>query len=529
MMYLGNIDTKNEIKSIGPKNYNFGNCDKEFHDNYPLNLICLEKNCLENRLICVMCNYENHRQHNIVPLKIFINKFRESFNDFQDKTPKKQIEIKELKEIYNQIHKIIQEFNEKILSNNSFLQKTIRVFSEKEINLLKLDTELDNNEPLLTFDNEISPNGIEAKKAIKKMLERIQYEKKANISDICDITFIHPNNDHIISEKSERINKKAKIIKQKISDYLFDEMIKTTKSYENITDILYFKNINQINESDIHITTMNILDSKEKFIFCFINDIIENTKFSFILFYEKKANIFNENSGEFINIKFDYDFKNIINLQFFYIKTNNIIIQIDEDKNTIFYKLFLEKEKIMLIKLNELDDLKIFKNYYFSIKSEKLLTAIQNKMSIYNFKLENNKIRIIHEISLEFENKIELFCDSIDDILILFKNLEEKKIFKLEKNNLLTNIVNFSTKNIVLNFCKDEEKNNLFITYEFNEDENKNILKVYNNSKEKEFILVDNLKLFDEKSENEMYFINFNRFYIVRENVINLIRLDFIN
>lgn len=57
--------------------FKYPECKKgEFHTGEALSLVCIEPKCIENSVICGICYSENHKSHNIKPLKIVINNSR---------------------------------------------------------------------------------------------------------------------------------------------------------------------------------------------------------------------------------------------------------------------------------------------------------------------------------------------------------------------------------------------------------------------------------------------------------------------
>ncbi|KRX03368.1 hypothetical protein PPERSA_12647 [Pseudocohnilembus persalinus] len=55
-------------------------CQKEnLHQNENLSIICLDKQCIENPLICPICQDESHQNHLTLPLKIFLDQIKNSF------------------------------------------------------------------------------------------------------------------------------------------------------------------------------------------------------------------------------------------------------------------------------------------------------------------------------------------------------------------------------------------------------------------------------------------------------------------
>jgi len=60
-------------------------CDKQAsHEGEALNVLCIDKKCNQNGLICPICENENHKDHQVVPLKFFLQSLQKSQNMLVD-------------------------------------------------------------------------------------------------------------------------------------------------------------------------------------------------------------------------------------------------------------------------------------------------------------------------------------------------------------------------------------------------------------------------------------------------------------
>lgn len=63
-----------------PYKINYSYCNKKGqHQGEPLNVVCLEESCAGQRLICSICQSENHAQHKVQPLKFYFDNLATSF------------------------------------------------------------------------------------------------------------------------------------------------------------------------------------------------------------------------------------------------------------------------------------------------------------------------------------------------------------------------------------------------------------------------------------------------------------------
>ncbi len=59
----------------------YSRCKKGgMHNEEPLNIVCLEDSCCDQRLICSICKTENHTIHKTLPLKYYIDGLSTTFN-----------------------------------------------------------------------------------------------------------------------------------------------------------------------------------------------------------------------------------------------------------------------------------------------------------------------------------------------------------------------------------------------------------------------------------------------------------------
>ncbi len=223
-MYLGNFNAKTDSKPIPLFNQlPFCPCEEPNHQMYTLNMICIEKACPKKGLICVMCNYENHRQHTAIPVKIFLDKYRESFYNFQLKQEKNDLKIETIDKINTETIIILRNFQSKITDEINNLQMIIRNFSEQEIREFNREEE-NLQDPLIKMigieGNNCSINI--ATNLITNIMGKINYKENETM-DIENLKFSHPSNDKII-EKFEEIKKKAYTNQEIIAKTLDSEL-----------------------------------------------------------------------------------------------------------------------------------------------------------------------------------------------------------------------------------------------------------------------------------------------------------------
>ena len=56
----------------------------DLHTGELMNLVCVDANCTRRGLICPICRMNNHEEHQILPLKIFLDEVKKFFLDTED-------------------------------------------------------------------------------------------------------------------------------------------------------------------------------------------------------------------------------------------------------------------------------------------------------------------------------------------------------------------------------------------------------------------------------------------------------------
>lgn len=235
MLYFSNINTKNDTKA--PPIFNqlpFCPCLEPTHQNYTLTLICIEKNCSRRGLICTMCQYEHHRQHqnNTIPVKIFLDKYKESFKDFQLSQNKKELKIDPLNEISIETLNILKNFHAKISSEISNLQNIIKIQNEKEVKSF-LQEEENNKDPFVKiYGNAENFTTEESKNFISALMEKIIYKENES-TESESFAFSHTSNE-VLFQKFEHIKQNALKNKEILSNRLDLEYSRMKEAFQDL-------------------------------------------------------------------------------------------------------------------------------------------------------------------------------------------------------------------------------------------------------------------------------------------------------
>ena len=55
---------------------NFQECDVAGHEDYFLQLVCVEQTCPKRGLICSMCQFGDHQKHQTIPFRLFLESYK---------------------------------------------------------------------------------------------------------------------------------------------------------------------------------------------------------------------------------------------------------------------------------------------------------------------------------------------------------------------------------------------------------------------------------------------------------------------
>ena len=405
-------------------------------------------------------NYSNLNNDYIEIQNELKNKNR-LISDFQKLTENGKIKFKQIDNQNNEFRKIIQVYEK---ANNK-LKDLNKIQNDKIKEFEKQNYELQNQ--LNSFDNLKNEN-----KELK--------------------------NNNII------LNKQIKILSQQLKDKEQNYLIEI-KEKENKSKILLEKNINEINEKTIKISSLN-------------EEI-------------KKINLEKENSDKkFKEILEDNTQKNIIikKLNDCILEYNQVIIQsqnelTDRDKSNEY----IEKEKEKLLKqINELTNEKS----RLEEKNKKIIEENKIQNSIYEEKIKeiikennckNKEINKLNEIITEIQKDKEDIKNAtvnIEKSNIYLTNLKEKQNELNEKVSSLTNII--CEKEKIIQNLKDKYDQKISI-YKLKLSENKNrINNLMNNLIEMKTYIKELEKIFENrhiypysiKRHNSMEKINRSRF-----------------
>lgn len=182
-------------------------CGKTNHSSLPLNLICIEENCENNRLVCPYCMIEYHGSH--ANFKMSTEQFRSSFSN------KYGGFIKHLNDLNSSIKK---------MDDIKIIQSYINIF-EESLEKLKVDF----NQKIENFKKNIKYYmDFSQMETLSKMYEEFQQQNKNKlIYEFCDLK-------KPFSLKEETTNEIVNIYLNDENLNLMNSMITKMETYHNI-------------------------------------------------------------------------------------------------------------------------------------------------------------------------------------------------------------------------------------------------------------------------------------------------------
>lgn len=71
--------------SIKKMTLHYSHCPNgDLHTGELMNLVCVDANCQHRGLICPICRMNNHEEHQILPLKVFLDEVKKLFVESED-------------------------------------------------------------------------------------------------------------------------------------------------------------------------------------------------------------------------------------------------------------------------------------------------------------------------------------------------------------------------------------------------------------------------------------------------------------
>lgn len=73
--------------SIKKLNLHYAKCSQgDLHTGEVMNMICVDSGCARKGLICPICRMKYHDEHEILPLKVFLEEVKKLFLETEDTT-----------------------------------------------------------------------------------------------------------------------------------------------------------------------------------------------------------------------------------------------------------------------------------------------------------------------------------------------------------------------------------------------------------------------------------------------------------
>lgn len=105
------------------------------HPNYSLDLICLNPDCTSSSKLCVLCSFESHRNHQTIPIKIFLSKCEELISN--NKNEHLNIEIQQIEYELHRLQSKLIIFRQRIESKIKLIFEQMNELLEKQCRSLK--------------------------------------------------------------------------------------------------------------------------------------------------------------------------------------------------------------------------------------------------------------------------------------------------------------------------------------------------------------------------------------------------------
>lgn len=517
MIYLGNLNHKNE-KKASAKSIILPDCELEGHEAYNLNIICVDKECFQKGLICIMCHYEFHRQHKTIPAKIFIDKYRDSYNEFQSTYKLNESKLDQAKEIYMKILNKQKEFHQKIVKDNADILQCIENYSEEEINLLSKEINSQKNSYLDFLSEQKNVKTEDSKLNFGKIIDKIDFENLDQKND--EITFKHEKNFAVVSksflELKNKLEKLRKILIAKFQEEnsTLEDLLnliehtaieeKFNFAWKNKEGIINLELVDEMKVGKNNILTMMNLKNSEERTFLILqsnNFIVKNLS---------------DKQGQKILSNVNQNF-----IRIFYLSKPNFIVCQDEKNSLHFYKLtVLDK----FYDMRFIEAISEFSNSEsIRVVGDHVVIIWKEKTQFISFSEQDSKIKwvLVGEFNV---NNLNIEINNRNDSLVFLTNDGKIVTFDLESNcfEVRENLV---FKNKVFSLFYDLKTKD-YASFEYDDFKKEILLTVYleKEKKSKSYIIKKDIDDINEENVNFIIHISLEEIIITQEGYLKLIK-----
>lgn len=529
MIYLSShLDSKSNACSQKVKKNHYDYCLIESHLSYQLNLICLERNCTSNRITCVLCSYQLHKNHYIVPIKIFSDKYKEFLNNENKSESLTQIPLEDTKPLSNEIFEKSKELCERRLQVFSDFEINFSKFIETEINSIQDSRSFDENITLIESEKTLTAQT--AKKLINDLLSKVKDSSK--LDQINKIGFNHSIERDNIAKEIQNRSDLVILFKLFYENSVEKELTKNFNNFLKIKDVPNLLNkYDSLQNKLNYVEEIDIENTENHYLFYPISYTINESKYKFMVFdgvylkfFNYSSNIFNTlipNRNFYINEDIDI-------LGFYFIQGNvNIIVQFNENGCLRFWKLITKDQTFQLEFINDLKELPldrknltVFKNFILFGRDKEIL--------LKEIKISNSLISLELFEKFELEEKFDFFCKFPGENCVCFvegKNLLKLLYFDPTKNHFnYHHLAKFESSCKLINFHYNEQ-DQFLVNFILNQKDDK-IIEVWQSDKKiKEYTVQKKVIFLEQQCGTELVFGESNDSYLLTDRKINFLDL----
>ncbi|EAR93006.1 B-box zinc finger protein (macronuclear) [Tetrahymena thermophila SB210] len=170
-------------------------CNLQNHEGSQLSYVCIQNGCIDRGLVCQICATTAHKDHNIQPLTMFLNTYKESCQLSQA--------IQELKRDSQKLELIQQELSNYLDNFSQSLQEIVlsakkRISTNIECDRELIDSIFEVEQKHLDHINQIESQMInqpgEAQEKIQQLISRLKYNNNQNDSSRFQVTTFREDN-----------------------------------------------------------------------------------------------------------------------------------------------------------------------------------------------------------------------------------------------------------------------------------------------------------------------------------------------
>ncbi|KAL4451155.1 hypothetical protein ABPG74_021477 [Tetrahymena malaccensis] len=170
-------------------------CNQQNHQGSQLSYVCIQNGCIDRGLVCQICAATTHKDHNIQPISMFLNTYKESCQLSQaiqeQKRDSQKLELIQ-QELFNYLDSFSQSLQEIVLSAKKRIMTNIEC--DRELIDSILEVEQKHFDHINQIETQMISQPGEAQEKIQQLIARLKYNNSQNDSSFFQVSTFREDN-----------------------------------------------------------------------------------------------------------------------------------------------------------------------------------------------------------------------------------------------------------------------------------------------------------------------------------------------